>query len=235
MTFGSSASHSIHDQFLPPDSAIKEYFKGKFQTHEPCTGIEEKPRGEAPSKEVMNRWLRSSDDLKFEQYPAERIDEQYDPLDDSVLEEDDEPSVSSLKEYQKLICSDPGYGWLLDRLRREMLLLRPEQDIMNEIGEEILRASRSTRRISRKKSSQGCRVIFSIEWDPVAFLDEQAFDEPDDQAIANAITITGSCKNAQALSCREYLVQTWPLIGSSVIQLIQELLRNRDDGVKANS
>ncbi len=199
--------------------------------HDTQEDLGERPRGETASKEVMNRWLGSKEDFQYEQYDDEHVHERdSDSEDDEPFEEDEneELSPTGMEEYQKLISKDPGYEWLLDRLRRDILLSPPEQDVMNKIRMEILKSCCSTRRISRKESSQGYKVRFYIDWNPFAFLDEQEYDEPDAQAIANAITLTGSCKDAQALSCREYLTQTWPSTGPCIIQLIQKLLRDRD-------
>jgi hypothetical protein len=242
---------SDYDHCLLPGSAITVRLKSKFQAHDPYAELEERPKGEMPSKEVMKRWFDSKDDLDFEKCPAEQFDERNAPLDDLGIQaflaeptgerldglddgigEDEELTISGFKEYRKLISNDPGYIWLLGRLHRDILLSRPEEDTMNNIGHKILQVSCPTRRVSRKKPSTGCKVTFCVEWNAFAFLAEQDIEEGGTQSIANTITVTGSCRNAQALSCREYLAQTWPSTGTGLIEIVQQaLLADREDGV----
>jgi hypothetical protein len=51
-------------------------------------------------------------------------------------------------------------------------------------------------------------VTFGIEWDPLAFVKEQEYREKPDEAVEIAITLTGPAKDAQALTCAQYLCQT---------------------------
>lgn len=43
-------------------------------------------------------------------------------------------------------------------------------------------------------------------------------------AMEEAITLTGSLIDAQALPCIEYLRQTWPLSGEYILRLLQKLM-----------
>jgi hypothetical protein len=66
-------------------------------------------------------------------------------------------------------------------------------------------------KVSRKKSVEAYKITFEIEWDPLAFIKEQEYREEPGEAIERAITLTGYAKDAQALTCAQYLRQTWPL------------------------
>ena len=70
-------------------------------------------------------------------------------------------------------------------------------------------------------------MVYRVHWDPVAFLVEQDYDQPSDSEIGQAVTITGSRSDAQALSCREYMKQTWPRTGDRILRLLQSLLPSR--------
>jgi hypothetical protein len=210
----------VFDQCSHFDSAIVSHFKTHFEIEQ-----EERSRGEEPSNEVMSRWLSSRDDDQFEELPTQEIIDGKDDLDG-----EEEINIVGLEEYRKFILDNPTYVWLLDQLRREVLLSRAEPDIMHEISEAILDASRSRQRVSRKVSPLGCKAVFRVDWDPFLFLEEQGFDAPNFQVITRAITLTGSCKDAQALSCRDYLAQTWGSAGTRLIDLIQELVRNGEHG-----
>ncbi|KAI1872535.1 hypothetical protein JX265_005415 [Neoarthrinium moseri] len=75
-------------------------------------------------------------------------------------------------------------------------------------------------------------LTFTVDWDPVAFLAAQEYGGPIHEAVAKAITLTGDLRDAQALSCQEYLAQTWPSSGPLLMQLIENLIRNRDTGAE---
>ncbi|KAJ5525503.1 hypothetical protein N7494_012153 [Penicillium frequentans] len=64
-----------------------------------------------------------------------------------------------------------------------------------------------------------------MDWDPVTFLQEQQYLESPEIAIGQAIVLTGSAVMVQALTCSEYLQQTWPSSGMKILELIQELIR----------
>ncbi|KAK3998110.1 hypothetical protein QBC44DRAFT_354055 [Cladorrhinum sp. PSN332] len=142
------------------------------------------------------------------------------------VEQAKKPTVPGLEDFKKLVSGDDGYDWLLGSLHREITLARPADDIMGEIRHAILTELPKAIRLSRKLAppSQGCAALFSVDWDPVAFLRDQEFEEPFSDSIAKAIAITGFAGKFQALSCMEYMVQTWPKTGSHLVKLLQKLL-----------
>lgn len=66
---------------------------------------------------------------------------------------------------------------------------------------------------------------FLIDWDPISFLREQQYQGSLHETIEKVITLTGSTKNAQALTTLEYLRQTWPTTGEHILQLVKDVLR----------
>jgi len=151
-----------------------------------------------------------------------------DDIDVFADEPDEELVIPALEEYSKFISGLPGYSWLRDQLRREALMVSPGRDVLDEVRNRILDTIPTPRRISRKASPQACTVVYVVDWNPIAFLYDQDYEqsESDNSAIANAVTLTGLCDDAHALSCREYLNQTWPRTGENTLRLIQSLLAN---------
>jgi hypothetical protein len=49
--------------------------------------------------------------------------------------------------------------------------------------------------------------------------------------LSKRITITGSSQNAQALTCGQYLTQTWPVTGPQICQHLDTVFMG-DNGVK---
>ncbi|KAK5994856.1 hypothetical protein PT974_03242 [Cladobotryum mycophilum] len=77
-------------------------------------------------------------------------------------------------------------------------------------------------------SPQLYTVHFSSDWDPVSFL-EQEFDEGNSRdLLSQAITVTGDVNTMQALPCEEYIRQTWPITGSNLLKLIQDIVCKPD-------
>lgn len=72
---------------------------------------------------------------------------------------------------------------------------------------------------------QTLTITFHVEW---KLPKDQAHPASPDYALGPLVTITGSAKEAQAISCSEYLRQTWSTTGIKILQLIQQVLRNID-------
>jgi len=79
--------------------------------------------------------------------------------------------------------------------------------------------------ISSLPFAEAYKITFGIEWDPLAFVKEQEYREEPDEAVERAITLTGSAKDAQALTSAQYLCQTWPSAGEHTMRLVKDVLR----------
>ncbi|KAL6819261.1 hypothetical protein V8C40DRAFT_281571 [Trichoderma camerunense] len=148
----------------------------------------------------------------------------YGDLIDPDHEEDGEESIPDLVAYRNLISGSPAYSWLLGILRRESLLEAKCSKSMKDINQKIVSSLPHIRNISKARSSERFQMTFLINWDPANFLEEQQYEESPDEAIEKAITLTGSAKNAQALTTLQYLHQTWPTTGEHVLQLVKDVM-----------
>jgi hypothetical protein len=172
--------------------------------------------------EVMNLWGKKlgdsectdADDL-MDQDSNEEMDEG----------ESEENSTTQLIIYRDFIFQAPAYQWLLGSLRREFLLHHAQPNCMNAIRRNILNYLPPSNKVSRKKSSETYKVTFEVEWDPLEFVKEQLYEEEPDEAIEIAITLTGSINDAQALTCTQYLHQTWPSSGYHIMKLVKDVVR----------
>jgi hypothetical protein len=141
-------------------------------------------------------------------------------------EENEEINKPEHLAYRDFIFKAPAYEWLLASLRREFHLASAEPNSMNTIRRKIIYSLPSSHKVSRKKSAEAYKMTFGIEWDPLAFVKEQEYREKPDEAVEIAITLTGSAKDAQALTCAQYLCQTWPSAGEHTIRLVKDVLRS---------
>jgi hypothetical protein len=207
-----------------------------------------------PLKDIMNRWYNNQDhvDTFSNQEPlkngvgdinpglqgsrvADYSDGSADGFDEPNWDSSEKKSEVSETEmatsttknlvYQEVFLTSPAYKWLVANVRREIFLNSTERESMETIKQNILDALPSSRRVNRGKPSESFKITFAIDWDPHAFVEEQGFTEEPDDAIESAITLTGSLKDAQALTCAQYLNQTWPLAGEHTLRLVSDLVR----------
>ncbi|KAI0903789.1 hypothetical protein F4823DRAFT_253636 [Ustulina deusta] len=136
--------------------------------------------------------------------------------------------IPKLEEYRKMVVEDPSYMWMLTRLRRDLILSTAQNSILNQISSAIQSDFPQIRNVSRWKSPEEVHAIFILHWDVIGFLRQQDYDIPYSEAIANAVTLTGTHTHAQALTCRQYMAQMWPLTGVQTLKLIQETLKATD-------
>lgn len=156
---------------------------------------------------------------------AEELPEAPEIVDDlpEIPGQDQEGSLESLdSEYLKLILASPAYQWLLAALRREVVLNLEDAASMVAIRKAI--AFPRPPRISAKRSVEIFSLTFHIPWDPKQFVKDQNYQEKPEDAICDAITLTGTAKNAQALTTAQYLEQTWPTTGQQILQLIRAIV-----------
>jgi hypothetical protein len=145
---------------------------------------------------------------------------------------DSDIDLPGLNSYREFIIGTTAYEWLIRAVRRELELVSSEPNSMESIASQIRQkvfSLPSFRNISRNASPQECKIMFTIPWDPRAFVKEQEYQEMAADAIARAITLTGAAGNTQALTCEQYLKQTWPLSGKHTIQLVQDVVRSDKD------
>ena len=142
-------------------------------------------------------------------------------------EESSETEIPDLLAYRDFIFKSPAYEWLVACLRREILLVPAKTNSMEEIRDKIvhfLSSSNETRKVSRKTSSEPYQITFEVDWNPLAFVKEQEYEEQPGKVVDAAVTLTGSANDAQALPCERYLCQTWPSSGEHIIRLVESVV-----------
>jgi hypothetical protein len=179
-----------------------------------------------PEVKNISRWRQTL------HYPLDAPQDDVDLLspEPEIKIEDNTEEMPKFHVYRDLMFKNPAYEWLVACLRREFYLAPAEPNSMEVIREKILScllSTKTTHRISRKRSPEPYKVTFEVEWDPVAFVKEQEYTEEPGRAIEMAITLTGSAEDAQALTCVQYLCQTWPSTGGHIMQLIKDVVRDR--------
>ncbi|KAL7784115.1 hypothetical protein V8C37DRAFT_363567 [Trichoderma ceciliae] len=142
--------------------------------------------------------------------------------------EEEEATESWLLAYREFFANSKAYEWLLTRLRREFNLAPTESNTIQEVRSKIISSLPSVHRISRRASPQSYRAVFKLDWDILEFFESQKYSKQPEEVFEGVITLTGSCLDAQAATCAQYIQQTWPLTGGVAIELIKEVLRSAE-------
>jgi hypothetical protein len=129
-----------------------------------------------------------------------------------------------LRSYRDFIRSSEVFQWLLGRLYVESSLVATEPRAMEAIRTKIISSLRPSRRISRNVSSECFNASFCVGWDPFGFLQSQEYGLNVAEVTSRIITLTGSENDAQALTCSQYMSQTWPTTGSLTLKVIKDVL-----------
>ncbi|KAK4185664.1 hypothetical protein QBC35DRAFT_476145 [Podospora australis] len=177
----------------------------------------------------VNSWLDETvalasalpTEVKNGTIPTERPSVQaQEDMGEKKLTEDEDVTI------RELLSETLAYRWLLGTLRRELLLCPADTDVMTDIRNAIMSILPTTYRLSRRAPSAGFAMVFELDWDPQAFIWREEYDSERGAALGMALTLTGSANDAQALSCGQYLAQTWPATGPEVLEVIKSVVRN---------
>lgn len=170
-------------------------------------------------------------DVTAEGRPLEPLPEsEPQALEDNTVNSLDDANAKypSTEDMRDVILSSPAYDWLIAALRKELRSIRARPDIMDAIRREILEGLSTEDEVSRKVPATWCKVHLRLDWDLITFLEEQQYNESSHIALERAITLTGSADSAQAAATADYLVQTWPMTGVLIMQMMREAICSRD-------
>ena len=154
--------------------------------------------------------------------PLDTIDtsgQSYEELD----EEPEEVELPEINAYQDLIRKSPAYHWLLGILRREFNTELGSSDSLDYIRSQISAFLPQDTKVSRQIRPVCHYAMFDIDVDLLSFARDQEYGGPSEY-IGKIITISGTDDYTQALTCGQYLEQTWPSTASHVLGIVKLLL-----------
>jgi hypothetical protein len=193
-----------------------------------------------PLDDIMELWSKHTSDLGLDEpwnKPDEdsRFSDSEDEnfpgpagINDLPVEKDEAFDVvmPELKTYRDCIVGSPAYEWLLSDLQKQCLITPSNPNLMSEVSKAIMRALPAQPHFRRREPVLPYKMTYTVDWDLVSFLEDQEYSIGNSQALPLVVTVTGSREAAQALTCTQYLHQTWPSSGESVLKLFQTLLRS---------
>ncbi|UKZ70774.1 uncharacterized protein TrAtP1_011743 [Trichoderma atroviride] len=124
----------------------------------------------------------------------------------------------------RFVFNTRASGWLRTQLRREFCLASTGPNIIQEIQDTIMSAFPPAPEYSEDSSRQYYAVTFELECDLLFFFETQSPEQPG-EGIGTAFTLTGSELDVQGATCSNYMRQTWPMTGDTIIELVTGALR----------
>jgi hypothetical protein len=166
-----------------------------------------------PFQEKVRNWINQEDP-------------EVDMLADPPFDHDfsDEPE-SNAERYTSLVSQTSAYSWLVASIGRELTQTSKDDGLLTTLRDKIRRYLPPLPKISIRRQPECLKLLFKVNWDPMAFIHEQEYSEESAFALERAITLTGLPTDAQASPCFQYLKQAWPSSSSCIITLIYKLMR----------
>lgn len=145
---------------------------------------------------------------------------------DTPDEIEEQPSLPDKRGYRDAVFNSVAYKWLISRLIKALVLAPVEgDDFCAHIQSEISACLEQKRSVSSKRASERYTMLFVVEWDPMAFLQEQFPDHSNvGRLMHEVLTLTGSATDAQVLPCAEYVHQTRETTGPALLALLTDAL-----------
>lgn len=150
---------------------------------------------------------------------------------------DDKAEITNqadLPEYHKIIFDSAAYEWLLASLRNEIILqwsAKQPHVMVKGIRQQIL-DQLPTGTVRKQRALSGHKVKFDLQWGDAfkGWFEHESTDRfiRSDQSFAELITVTGSAEEAQALTIKQYLCQTWPKRGPQLLGVLQNAINSHD-------
>ncbi|KAL2845227.1 hypothetical protein BJY01DRAFT_247813 [Aspergillus pseudoustus] len=190
-------------------------------------------------QEKARPWLRKKEIHTKSQDTAHQNGESVDHAEASELqessseeeeEENDKDVSRRLRSYLGSVLDTPAYQWLVGTFQKSMSLSFLERQSLSDIAAAVIRAFAPFPRVSRKAGTGAVKASFVIEWSPIAFFKGQRYEGRADVIFDKVLTLTGSLDDAQAMTCGEYMRQTWPTTGTQIIAAIKKALSTNQGG-----
>lgn len=168
----------------------------------------------------MKMWSSNSAQL----YPIIPCDDLFEGIKD---DEEDEIDQSELSGYHKTILNSPAYEWFLTTVAKESVLrLETNQPrLRHRILDKL-----PTGTISKRRTPDMHQVTFKLEWHHsmnerlrTEFAEDSTLPV---QPHRSSIVMTGSTREAQGLTIKQYLAQTWPKTNLKILEILHTAATN---------
>ena len=126
------------------------------------------------------------------------------------------------------LTTTPAYSWLLSNLANLLRLSVPQPNTISDLRDTIRSRFPVPTQINRQTSRVMHKMTITINWQLAHFLDTYDFDggHGSEHVLKTFVTLTSDGRHVQALKALQYLQQTWPQIGETVLDLVIKIVQN---------
>jgi hypothetical protein len=144
-------------------------------------------------------------------------------------EEEDDDEDDYLDEYREVGEEEPNLELFLSNSAALRLL---EENIRLFVHPDPIRKALFKLWPVNHPRDSPLAIEYDLQWEVPDFL-RNCFAEG--QELSRVLTLTGEAINAQAMSCSDYLEQTWPVLGRVLLEGLQEALyRGKASKLRSN-
>ncbi|KAF7540809.1 hypothetical protein G7054_g1080 [Neopestalotiopsis clavispora] len=137
-----------------------------------------------------------------------------------------------LDEYTRIWSTSYGRDWLRATLRQSLkLTVADDTEAYCEFQKVILESLTQGRHISSRTTPEPYVAQFNITWSPWDFHSNEGYSETLREVLARAITLTESRNCKQVSTSLDYMMQTWPQTGQSLIEILQYAINHDANSV----
>jgi hypothetical protein len=205
-------------------SSCFSYISTSFRNVVESNFIDQNELEERPSESVDTLSARE----KVDMWNAEST-----TIPDQVLEDEEHISLglqdhilSNFSKHQDFLKQSKEYQWLLGKIRAVAMLSQRDNNVLADIKKKMNAAFDRTKHKGLQGHAPVYAASFKVALKLQAFLDLY-YEEDACQDIGNVITLTGSAVDAQAVTCKQYMTQTWPISGVDTLRALERSLANK--------
>ncbi len=173
-------------------------------------------RGDMSILDKMSMWISKTG----QDYPIHHNADLFEGVKD---DEEDPIDQSELSAYHKIILDSPAYEWFLSNVVKESIIkLETSQPRIRQLILDKL----PTGIISKRRTPKVYEVTFDLEWQHT--MEERLRHELSEESkypkpfFRGFIVMIGSPCEAQGLTIKEYLTQTWPMTGLKLFDALRK-------------
>jgi hypothetical protein len=171
---------------------------------------------EAESRLRIEAWLQSI----AEGFDTAKLHDEVDPY---AAEEFN----SYIRGAQASLINDSGaflrsglpWQWLTTRLSSLVRLSWPDGGLDDEVSRTVMAAMTTANWAASNVQTVSC----CVDWDPASFLSTQ-YDQEFLPRLGEVVTLTGWDNQVQSMTCSEYIQQTWPIYGMSILYAVEDAI-----------
>lgn len=130
--------------------------------------------------------------------------------------------------YTDVAFNGDAFQWLLSNLKRGYQKDSKAWAIQG-VRDKVSTHFTPLRVIDRKSSPRPETACFKVDLDLNSGLRRELIDCTPVEGFSKIITITGTRRDAQALTCRQYLTQTWPVTGPHILAHIEAIMAQNNE------